>query len=68
LDSVVNSGEAMLSGAWNTAKEVGQEYYNDQIKPTVSTAIDTAKTEAEKLAQEAKSQVNSGIDQASQGF
>jgi F0F1-type ATP synthase membrane subunit b/b' len=68
LDSIVNSGSAVLSGARNTAKGVGKDYYNDQIKPTVDTAIDTAKQEADKLAKEAKNQVNSGIDQVGQDF
>ncbi|GHV22825.1 hypothetical protein FACS189428_5450 [Clostridia bacterium] len=43
LDSMFNSGSAALSETRNTAKEVGQDYYNDQIRPTVDTALDTTK-------------------------
>ncbi|MDR2189650.1 MAG: hypothetical protein LBP53_00135 [Candidatus Peribacteria bacterium] len=47
---------------WNTTKEVSQDFYNDQIKPTVDTAIETVQEEAKKLKQEAKEQYNQQID------
>ncbi|MDR2416286.1 MAG: hypothetical protein LBD75_06945 [Candidatus Peribacteria bacterium] len=68
MDTVVNSGADMLSGVWNTTKEVSKDFYEEQIKPTVDTAIDATQQEMERLKQEAKNQVNSGIDQAGQKF
>jgi hypothetical protein len=62
MDTVVNSGADILSGVWNTTKEVSKEFYEDQIKPTVDTAIDSAQQELEKLKQEAKDQYNQQID------
>ncbi|MDR3169282.1 MAG: hypothetical protein LBU27_06070 [Candidatus Peribacteria bacterium] len=68
LDKVVEHGSAVLSGAWDTAKTVGQEYYNDQVKPKLDTVINQAKDQADQLTQQAKNQVNSGIDQVGQEF
>jgi F0F1-type ATP synthase membrane subunit b/b' len=66
VDAMIESGVETLSGVWNTTKEAGQEYYNDQIKPTVDTAIVQAKEEADALRQEAKNQYNSGLEQINQ--
>ncbi|MDR0607495.1 MAG: hypothetical protein LBG52_03950 [Candidatus Peribacteria bacterium] len=68
LNPVIEHSSAALSGAWDTAKTLGQEYYNDQVKPKVDTVINQTKNQADKLAQEAKNQVNSGIDQVGKGF
>jgi hypothetical protein len=62
LDTVVNSGAEALSGVWNTTKEVSQEFYEEKVKPTVDTAIDTTKQEVERLTQEAKDQYNQQIE------
>ncbi|MDR0651018.1 MAG: hypothetical protein LBG59_06590 [Candidatus Peribacteria bacterium] len=59
---VVNSGADLLSGVWNTTKEVSQEFYEENLKPTVDTAIDIAQQEVEHLKQEAKNQYNQQID------
>lgn len=65
---MVSSGAEALSGAWNSTKEVSQQYYNDQIKPSVDTAIDVAQEEREKLAQEAKNQYNQSVEQINEAI
>jgi hypothetical protein len=62
LDAVMGSGAEALSGVWNTTKDTLSGYYEDQIKPTVETAIETSKQEVERLAQEAKDQYNQQIE------
>jgi hypothetical protein len=49
MDTVINSGGDLLSGVWNTTKEVSKEFYEDQIKPTVDMAIETTQQEVERL-------------------
>ena len=59
---MVNSGTEVLSGAWNTTRETVSDYYQEQVKPTVNTAIEASQQGVDKLAQEAKNQYNSGVD------
>ena len=64
VEGLTSSGTEMLSGAWNTTKELWTEYYQDQIKPLV----DTAKQDAENLWQETKNQYNQGVEQVNEAI
>ena len=61
MDVLVNSWSELLSGAKNTANE----YYQDQIKPTVDNVVDTTKEKADEMLQKAKSGYNAQVDKAS---
>jgi hypothetical protein len=58
VDAVVNSGTEMLSGMWNTTKEVSKEYYEEQIKPLVNTA----KEEITNTTNQLKNQYNQQVE------
>ena len=64
MNTLMGSGAEVLSGAWNTTKEVSQQYYDDQVQPLVTAAQSGVKQTAEDL----KTQYNQGVEQINEAI
>ena len=53
-----------LDFSTKTEINTANEYYKDQIKPTVDKAVDTTKEKADEMVQKAKSGYNDQVDKA----
>ncbi|MDR0370143.1 MAG: hypothetical protein LBH96_06765 [Candidatus Peribacteria bacterium] len=58
IDTMMYSGKDILSETWETTKEAGKEYYEEQVKPFV----DTAKEEIIDKANQIKNQYNQEVE------
>lgn len=66
MDTIVYSGKDVISETWSTTKELGKEYYEDQIKPFVDTAKEEIDNKTTQIKEEITDKTNQIKDQYNQ--